>query len=104
MAQAMMAVMTRSNTSIVYSLESFTYTHSTVYDSLVQEQPGTARMTKHSTACQAIATSDSNPVELKYRGMKAAGGAAAWYFMPVVGGAAVPNRQLGSLENVEIGS
>ena len=93
----MMVVMARPNTSILYSLVSFT--HSTVYDGLVQDRPGAARMTEHSTA-----TSDSNPVELKHRGMKAAGGAAAWYFIPVVGGAAVPKRQLETLEDVEIGS
>ena len=92
-----MVVMTRPNTSVMYSLVSVE--HSTVYDGLVQDRPGTARMTEHSTA-----TSDTNPVELKYRGMKAAGGAAAWYFIPVVGGAAVPKRQLETLENVEIGS
>ena len=56
-------------------------------------------MTEHATAA-----SDTYPVELKYRGMKAAGGAAAWYFIPVVGGAAVPKRQLAALEDVEIGS
>jgi hypothetical protein len=72
MAQAMMVVMTRPNTSILYSLVSFE--NSTVYDGLVQDRPGTARMTEHSAA-----TSDTNPIELKYRGMKAAGGAAAWY-------------------------
>ena len=97
MAQAMMVVMTRPNTSILYSLVSFE--HSTVYNGLVQDRPGTARTTEHSAA-----TSDTNPEELKYRGMKAAGGAAAWYFIPVVGGATVPKRQLETLENVEIGS
>ena len=97
MAQAMMLVMTRPNTGILHSLVSFT--HSTVYDSVVQDRPGTAQMTEHSKAI-----SESNPVGLKYRGMKAAGGAAAWYFIPVVGGTAVPKRQLESLQNVEIGS
>ena len=97
MATTMLVVMTRPSTSILYSLVSSA--HSTVYDGLVQDRPGTARMTEHSAA-----TSDTNPVELKYRGMKAAGGAAAWYFIPVVGGAAVPKRQLETLENVEIGS
>ena len=92
-----MVVMTRPNTSILYSLVSFA--HSTVYDGLVQDRARTTRMTEHSTT-----TSDSNPVELKYRGMKAAGGAAAWYFIPVVGGAAAPKRQLETLENVKIGS
>ena len=91
MAQAMMVVMTRPNTSILYSLVSFE--HSTVYNGLVQDRPGTARTTEHSAA-----TSDTNPEELKYRGMKAAGGAAAWYFIPVVGGATVPKRQLETLE------
>ena len=56
-------------------------------------------MTEHATA-----TSDTHPVELKYRGMRAAGGAAAWYFIPVVAGAAVPKRQLAQLEDIEIGS
>ena len=53
MAQAMMVVMTRPNTSILYSLVSFE--NSTVYDGLVQDRPGTARMTEHSAA-----TSDTN--------------------------------------------
>ena len=90
MAHAMMVVMTRPNARILYSFVSFT--HSTVYDGLVQDRPGTARMTEHSAA-----TSDTNPVELKYRGMTTAGGASAWYFIPVVGGAAVPKRQLETL-------
>ena len=51
-------------------------------------------MTEHSAA-----TSDPNPVELKCSGMQAAGGA-----VPVVGGAAVPKRQLETLENMEIAS
>ena len=55
-------------------------------------------MTEHSTA-----TSDTNPIEQKYRGMKAAGGAAAWYFIPVVGGPVLPIRQLMALEDKEIG-
>ena len=76
----MMVVMPRPDTSILYSRVSFT--HSTVYDGLVEERPGTDRMTEHSTA-----TSGYSPVELKYRGMKAAGEAVAWYFIPVVGGA-----------------
>ena len=100
MAQVMMVVMTRPNTNSFYSLVSFA--HSTVYDGLVQERPRTARMTEHSTS-----TSDSNPVELKCRGMKAAGGAASWYniyFIPVIIGAAVPKQHPESLENVEIGS
>ena len=50
-------------------------------------------MTEHSTAA-----SDTNPAELKYKGMRAAGGAAAWYFVPVVGGTTVPIRQLQALE------
>ena len=93
----MMKVMTQPNSSILYNLVSFS--NSTVYDGMVQERPGTARMTEHATA-----TSDTHPVELRYRGMKAAGGAAAWYFMPVVAGAAVPKRQLAALEDIEIGS
>ena len=36
--------------------------------------------------------------------MRAAGGAAAWHFIPVVDGAAVPTRQLAALEDVETGS
>ena len=87
MAQAMTTVMTQPQSSILYSLISFS--NSTIYDGMVQERPGTARMTEH-----AAATSDTHPVELKYRGMRAAGGAAAWYFIPVVAGAAVPKRQL----------
>ena len=66
MAQRMKMVMTQSDSSILYSLVSFD--HSTVYDGLVRERPGIASMTEHSTA-----TSDTNPVEQKYRGMKAAG-------------------------------
>ena len=46
---------------------------------------------------------DTNPVEQKYRGMKAAGGAAAWYFIPVMGGPVLPIRQLMALEDMEIG-
>ena len=97
MAHAMTKVMTQPQSSILYSLISFS--NSTVYDGMVQERPGTARMTEHATA-----TSDKHPVELKYRGMRAAGGAAAWYFIPVVAGAAVPKRQLAQLEDIEIGS
>ena len=97
MAKAMMKVMTQPHSSIMYRLVSFS--NSTVYDGMVQERPGTARMTEHATA-----TSDKHPVELKYRGMKAAGGAAAWYFIPVVAGAAVPKRQLAAFEDIEIGS
>ena len=97
MAQAMTTVMTQPQSSILYSLISFS--NSTIYDGMVQERPGTARMTEHATA-----TSDTHPVELKYRGMRAAGGAAAWYFIPVVAGAAVPKRQLAQLEDIEIGS
>ena len=93
----MTKVMTQPQSSIPYSLISFS--NSTVYDGMVQERPGTARMTEHATA-----TSDKHPVELKYRGMKAAGGAAAGYFIPVVAGAAVPKRQLAALEDIEIGS
>ena len=96
MAQRMTKVTTQSESSILYSLISFD--HSTVYDGLVRERPGIARMTEHSTA-----TSDTNPVEQKYRGMKAAGGAAAWYFIPVVGGPVLPMRQLMALEDMEIG-
>ena len=72
MAQAVMKVMAQPNSNILYSLVSFS--NSTVYDGMVQERPGTARMTEHATS-----TSDTHPVELKYRGMEAAGGAAAWY-------------------------
>ena len=32
------------------------------------------------------------------------GGAAAWYFIPVVAGATVPKRKLAALEDIEIGS
>ena len=35
--------------------------------------------------------------------MKAAGGAAAWYVIPVVGGPVLPLRQLMALEDMEIG-
>ena len=70
MARRMTKVMAQSDSSILHSLISFD--HSTVYDSLVRERPGIARMTEHSTA-----TSDTNPVEQKYRGMEAAGGAVA---------------------------
>ena len=55
---------------------------------------------EHSTC---TATSDTNPVERKYRRMKAAGGAAAWYSIPVVGGPVLPMRQLMALEDMEIG-
>ena len=67
-------VMTQPNSSILYSLVNFS--NSTVYDGMVQERPGKACMTEYATA-----TSDKHPVELKYRGMNAAGGAAAWYFI-----------------------
>ena len=97
MAKAMTKVMTQPQSSILYSLVSFS--NSTAYDRMVQERPGTAGMTEHATA-----TSDKHPIELKYRGMKAAGGAAAWHFIPVVAGAAVPKRQLAKLEDIEIGS
>ena len=96
MARRMKKVMTQSGSSILYSL--FSVDHSTVYDSLIRERPGIACMTEHSTA-----TSDTNPVEQNYRGMKAAGGAAAWYFIPVVGGPVLPIRQLMALEDQEIG-
>ena len=96
MARRMKKVMTQSDSRIMYSLVSFD--HSTVYDGLVRERPGIARMTEHSTA-----TSDTNPVEQKYRGMKAAGEAAAWYFILVVGGPVLPIRQLMALEDMEIG-
>ena len=87
MAKAMTNVMTQPHSSILYSVVSFS--NSTVYDGMVQERPRTARMTEHATA-----TSDTHPAELKYRGMQAAGGGAAWYFIPVVAGAAVPKQQL----------
>ena len=83
MAKAMMKVMAQPHSSIIYSFVSVS--NSTVYDGMVQERPGTARMIEHATT-----TSDKHPVEFKYRGMKAAGGAAAWHFIPVVAGAAVP--------------
>ena len=97
MAKAMMKVTPQPHSSILYDLASFS--NSPVYDGMVQERPGPAHMTEHATA-----TSDKHPVELNYRGMKAAGGAAAWYFIPVVAGAAVPKRQLAALEDIEIGS
>ena len=53
---------------------------------------------------KAAARSDTHPAELKYRDMGVGGGAAARYFKPVVGGAAVPKLQLAALEGVEIGS
>ena len=96
MARRMKKVMAQSDSSIMYSLSIFD--HSAVYDGLVRERPGIARMTEHSTA-----TSDTNPIEHKYRGMKAAGGAAAWYFIPVVGGPVLHIRQLLALEDTEIG-
>ena len=87
MAQAMAKVIAQPQSSILYSLISFS--NSTVYNGMVQERPGTARMTEHATA-----TSDKHPIELKYREMRAAGGGAAWHFIPIVAGAAVPRRQL----------
>ena len=92
----MKMAMAQSDSSTLYSLVSFD--HSTVYAGLVQERLGIARMTEHSTA-----TSDTNPVEQKYQGTKAAGGAAAWYFIPVVGGPVLPIRQLMALEDQELG-
>ena len=82
--------MTQSYSSIMYSLISFD--HSTVYDGLVRERPGITRITEHSTAA-----SDTNPIEQNYRGMEASGGAAARYFIPVVGGPVLPIRQLMAL-------
>ena len=55
MARRMKKVVTQSDSSILYSLVSFD--HSAVYDGLVRERPGIARMTEHSTA-----TSDTNPI------------------------------------------
>ena len=97
MAHAMMKVMTQPNSSILYNLASFST--STAYNGMVHNRPGKARMSQHATA-----TSDEHPVELKCRGLKAAGGAAAWYFIPAVAGATVPKRQLAALEDIAIGS
>ena len=55
-------------------------------------------MTEHSTA-----TSDTNPVEQKNKGMEAAGGAAAWHCIPVVDGPVLPIQQLMALDDMEIG-
>ena len=80
MAQSMTTVMTQSNSSILYSLTSFD--HSAVYVGrrFVQERPGIARMPEHRTA-----TSDTSPAEMKYKGLRAAGGDAAWYVVPFAG-------------------
>ena len=73
MARRMKKVMTQSDSSILYMYSLISLDHSAVYDGLVRELPGIARMTEHSTA-----TSATNPVEHKYREMKAAWKAAAW--------------------------
>ena len=97
MAHAMTKVMTQTNSGVPCSIVNFS--NSAVHDGMVQERPGPARMAEHATT--AFGT---HPVELKYRGMATACGAATWYFIPAVGGAAVPKRQLAALEDVEIGS
>ena len=81
MAHVMTNVMTQPNSASGILRGLVDYGNSTVHDGMVQERPGTARMTEH-----ASSTSDRYPTELKYIGMKAAGGAAAWYFIPAVGG------------------
>ena len=90
------AMKTQPSSSILYNLISFD--RPAVNVGLVQEGRGIARMTEHSTAA-----SDTNPAELKYKGMRAAGGAAAWHFVPVMGGASVTVRQLHALEDTETG-
>ena len=55
MARRMKMVMIQSDSSILYSVVSFH--HSQVYDGLVREQPGIARMTEHTQ--HSTATSDT---------------------------------------------
>ena len=76
MAAAMMVVMTGQNSSILYHLISFDTDKQ--YVGLVEERPGILRAKEHWTNIEIGAS------EPYYVGMKKTGGAAAWYFIPVV--------------------